>query len=144
MSKTDLEKIFSVSGYPGLYKYVAQSNAGIILESLSTAKRASFSASARLSTLSDIAIFTEDDEIPLMELLESMKDKISSGTVSLPKTEPKELKLFFEEVLPNYDRDRFYVSHMKKVVEWYSHLEKFASLEFEKHQEEESVEEDDR
>ncbi|MFA5713851.1 MAG: DUF5606 domain-containing protein [Bacteroidales bacterium] len=130
MSKTDLEKIFSASGYPGLYKYVAQANAGIILESLSTGKRSSFSTSSKLSALSDIAIFTEEGEISLMDLLLKMKEAIVSETISLPSPKPIELKLFFEKVLPNYDRERFYISHMKKVVEWYSNLEKFASLDF--------------
>ncbi len=129
--KTDLAKILSVSGQHGLYLFVAQSRHGAIAESLSDKKRTSFDAHSRISTLSDIAIYTSEGEMRLADVFTAMKETAAKGTaVPGPKDSPEQLKAFFAEAVPNYDADRFYVSHMKKVVEWYAELEKFASLDF--------------
>jgi hypothetical protein len=135
MSKTDLQKILSVAGQPGLFRFVAQANAGIIAESLSTQKRSMFGINVRLTSLSDISIYTDTEEVSLIAVFEKMKSELVDEFAPDPKSDPKVLKEFFEKVIPDYDRDRFYVSHMKKVVDWYNHLKRFATLDFEKEEE---------
>ncbi len=132
MSKTDLKKILSISGEPGLFRFVAQANAGVVAESLSTGKRNMYGINARITTLSEISIYTTNEEISLMKVLENISSILGDDFAPDSKTSPDELKAFFEKVLPEYDRERFYVSHMKKVVEWYNQLKKYASLDFEK------------
>ncbi len=132
MSKTDLKKILSISGEPGLFRFVAQANAGVVAESLSTGKRNMYGINARITTLSEISIYTTNEEVSLMKVLENISSILGDDFAPDSKTSPDELKAFFEKVLPEYDRERFYVSHMKKVVEWYNHLKKYASLDFEK------------
>lgn len=138
--KTNLQKILTVSGYPGLYKYVAQANAGVVVESLSDNKRMVCGMSAKLSSLSDISVFTDEGEVKLQQLLEKMREKLGEESAPSGKSDAAKLKSFFEEVLPDYDRDRFYTSHMKKVVDWYNNLKEFATLEFLQEGEEEASE----
>ncbi len=135
MSKTDLQKILSVSGHQGLYRFVAQANAGVVAESISTGKRNMFGLSARLTSLSDISIYTQTEEMPLVKVFEKMKEHLGEESAPSARSKPEELKGFFEKVVPDYDQDRFYVSHMKKVVEWYNSLKENASLEFEEKEE---------
>ncbi len=138
--KTNLQKILTVSGYPGLYKYVAQANAGVVVESLSDHKRMVCGMSAKLSSLSDISVFTNEGEVKLQQLLEKMREKLGEESAPSGKSDAAKLKSFFEEVLPDYDKDRFYTSHMKKVVDWYNNLKEFATLEFLQEGEEEVAE----
>lgn len=128
--KTNLQKILSVSGEPGLFVYVSQATAGVIAESVLTGKRSCFGMRARMTSLADISIYTEDDEVSLRTVLENMRDTLGGESVS-HKAKPEELKALFEKVLPDYDKDRFYVSHMRKVVEWYNILKDHLSLDFE-------------
>ena len=129
--KTDLSKILAISGHSGLFLYVSQSRNGIIAQSLETGKRAGFGISSKMTTLADISIYTEDDEKKLQDVFEGMHSVLGEENAPSPKSATEDLKAFFENALPSYDRDRFYVSHMKKVVEWYNCLKNFASLEFE-------------
>lgn len=138
MEKTDLKKILSVSGEHGLFEYVAQGRGGIIAQSLATKQRQLLGASAKVSSLADISIYTDETDVPLRDVLTSMAAKLSQGQAPDPKGDPKAIKAFFSEVLPNYDENRFYVSHMKKVLAWYEELRNFASLEFVADEEEES------
>lgn len=131
MTKTNLQKILSIAGQPGLFKFVAQANSGVVAESLSTGNRSMYGMSARLTSLSDISIYTAEEEMPLLKLLESMKETLGEERAPESKSKPEELKEFFNKVIPNYDRDRFYVSHMKKIVDWYNDLKEYATLEFE-------------
>lgn len=129
--KTNLQKILSVSGQAGLFLFINQANSGVIVESLSSKKRSLFGMQSRMTSLSDISIFTTEEELPLKKVLEAMRDYLSSKEAPSAKADPEVLKEFFDKVIPNYNRDRFYVSHMKKVVEWYNQLRSFASLDFE-------------
>ena len=133
--KTNLQKILSIAGQPGLYSYLSQANAGVVVESIATKKRTVCGMSMRISSLSDISVFTEDGEISLETMFEKMREKLGDQVAPSAKSNPEELKKFFGEVLPDYDRDRFYASHMKKVVEWYNALKEYASLDFEKQEE---------
>ena len=129
--KTDLRKVLSISGQPGLYLYVSQAHQGAIVEALATKKRTCCPMSARMTSLADIAIYTDEEEMRLQEVFEKMHAHLGENDAPAAKSDPKVLKGLFEEALPTYDRDRFYVSHMKKVVEWYNILKNHASLDFE-------------
>lgn len=129
--KTDLAKIMSVSGHHGLYRYLAQARAGVIAESLSDGKRCGFDAHSRISTLNDIAIYTSEGEMRMSEVFTAMKKAADEGTaVPSAKAPQAEVESFFSKAIPNYDSDRFYYSHMKKVLDWYSEIEKYASFDF--------------
>ena len=138
--KTNLQKILSIAGQPGLFSYLTQANAGVVVESLATKKRTVCGMSMRISSLSDISVFTEEGEVSLETMFEKMKEKLGEQAAPSAKSNPEELRKFFGEVLPDYDRDKFYVSHMKKVVEWYNVLKEFASLDFEKQEEDSAAE----
>lgn len=131
MSKTDLAKILSVSGQHSLYQFVAQARNGAIAENLEDKKRTVFSATARITTLEDIAIYTSEGEMRLAEVFKALKAVLGEDDAPSAKTAAdKELTGLFTKAIPNYDSDRFYVSHMRKVVDWYNQLKKFATLEF--------------
>ena len=125
-----LKDIMAISGYSGLFKFISQGRNGIIVESLTDGKRSHVSASAKVSALSDIAIFTNDGEKPLREILSSIKDKENGGPTISHKSSNDELKKFFLEVEPNYDTDRVYTSDIKKVVAWYNLLQQMEMREF--------------
>ena len=128
--KTDLASILSVSGQHGLYLYLAQARNGAIAESLSDKKRTCFDIKTRLTTLADIAIYTSEGELKLKEVFLKLKDVLGDADAPSPKASSEELKALFAKAVPDYDADRFYVSHMKKVVEWYNELKNYASLDF--------------
>lgn len=129
--KTDLTKILSISGQSGLFNYISQARAGAIVEALSDKKRSCFGMNSRITTLADISIYTDEGETKLKEVFLKMKEVLGDADAPTSKSSPEELKSFFGKALPDYDRDRFYVSHMKKVVDWYNALKKYASLDFE-------------
>ncbi|MBR5055586.1 MAG: DUF5606 domain-containing protein, partial [Bacteroidales bacterium] len=116
MEKTDLKKILSISGEHGLFRYLAQAKAGLIAENLESGKRATFGAHARVSALADIAIYTETEELPLKEVLRRMVDKLKGAEAISAKSDARQIEKFFAEIVPDYDADRFYVSHMKKIL----------------------------
>ena len=136
-----MTKVLSVSGEHGLFTYVAQGRNGIIAESMHTKQRQLLGATAKVSALSDISIYTTDTEMSLREVLTAMAAKLSQGAAPSPKADPKTIKAFFDEVVPNYDEDRFYVSHMKKILGWYEDLRTYASLDFVEEEKEEEKEE---
>lgn len=137
MEKTDLKKIISVSGEHGLFEYVAQTRNGIIAQSLITGQRKAFGPSSKVSSLADISIFTEEGEITMKEVLQAMAGKLSKAAAMESKSAPEKIKDFFRTVIPTYDEARFYVSHMKKVLDWYNCLAQFGSLDFAEDEKEE-------
>lgn len=128
--KTDLQKVLSISGEQGLFTYISQARTGMIAESLLTKKRSVFGHTAKVSSLSDIAIYTEEGEMPLKEVFEKMKAHLGEDFAPDAKAQQAVLVNFFAEVVPGYDSERFYPSHMKKVVQWYNILKEYASLDF--------------
>ena len=128
--KTDLSKILAVSGQSGLYLYISSTRTGAVVEALVDKKRSAVSASSRITSLADISIYTDEEEVKLQQVLLNMKEVLGEADAPSAKSKPEELKALFEKALPTYDRDRFYVSHMKKVVEWYNALKNYASLDF--------------
>ena len=128
--KTDLSKILAISGQSGLFLYVSQARNGAIVEALSDKKRTSVGMTNKITSLADISIYTYDEEVKLQQVFLNMKEVLGDADAPSAKSKPEELKALFEKALPDYDRDRFYVSHMKKVVEWYNALKNYASLDF--------------
>jgi hypothetical protein len=128
--KTDLSKILAVSGQSGLFLYVSQARNGAVVEALADKKRSTVSMTSKITSLADISIYIDDEEVKLQQVFLNMKEVLGDADAPSAKSKPEELKGLFEKALPDYDRDRFYVSHMKKVVEWYNALKKYASLDF--------------
>ena len=118
----ELKEILAISGQPGLYKYVAQSTNGVIVESLLDGKRMNASASSKVSALTEISIFTEGDDLPLADVFTNIYNHTGGKEAISHKEAPEKLKAAFAEVLPDYDRDRVHVSDMKKVFMRYNIL----------------------
>jgi hypothetical protein len=134
--KTNLQKVYAITGYPGLFTYVSQSRNGIIVESLLDKKRIWAGPSMRITTLSDVAMYTDKDEVQLQEVLEKVKNVYNGGQSIDHKSDTAALRQFMESVLPDYDRERVYPSHIKKLAEWYNILQANEMLDFEKTEEE--------
>jgi len=119
------ENIISISGKPGLYRIIGRSKSGILAEGLED-KRKVMALPLHVSVLGDIAVFTDTDEIRLPGVFERMH---RVGNVP-PKKAPKEtLVEFFEKVIPDYDRTKFYPSHMRKIADWYHIMQRAGILE---------------
>lgn len=116
-------EVLAISGQPGLFKYLTQGKSGIIIESLSDGKRSQVTASAKVSTLGDIAIYTEGEDMPLSQVFQAMSDKLNGGPAMSHKSDTKELAASFEEFLPTYDKYRVRASDIKKVFVWYNILQ---------------------
>lgn len=140
--KTDLARILSVSGQHGLFNYIAQARNGAIVEALSDKRRTCFDMKSRITTLADISIYTSEGEMKLQEVFQQLHEALGEADAPTSKASSDELKALFLKAIPNYDGDRFYVSHMKKVVDWYNELKNFASLDFEEGNEGEAASEE--
>ena len=125
-----LKGILSISGQSGLFKLVAESKNNIIVESLDTQKRIQVYSTMKVSALEDIAIYTYTSDVPLKEVFKAISDKEDGGAALSHKASGDELKNYFEEVLPEYDKDRVYVSDIKKVLLWYNTLQEKEMLDF--------------
>ena len=118
-----LDKILSIGGKPGLYKLLTQTRTGFVGESLLDGKRISVGMRNNVSVLSEIAIYTLEEEIPLREVFQKIKEKEEGKKTSIShKSEKIQLEEYFFEVLPNYDEDRVYASDIKKIIQWYNIL----------------------
>ncbi len=118
-----LDKILSISGKPGLYKLITQTRSGFVAESLMDGKKVSVGLRNNVSVLSEIAIYTLDEELPLREVFLRIQVKEKGQKTAVDHKDDKiKLEEYFFEVLPNYDEDRVYASDIKKVVQWYNIL----------------------
>jgi hypothetical protein len=126
----DLKKIMSISGYPGIFQLVSQGKNSVIVESLLDKKRMPAFSSHKISTLEDIAVFTETRDVPLKEVLKNIYDKESGKECIDTKSDTEKLKAYFGEILPDYDKNRVYVSDIKKILSWYNILQKNNLLDF--------------
>ena len=119
------QTILAISGKPGLYKLVSRGNNNLIVEALdATHKRMPAFTTDRITSLADVAMFTETDDIPLMDVLDNMK-KLEDGkkaSINEKKASGEELREYFTKVLPEWDRDRVQNSHIKKLISWYNIL----------------------
>lgn len=118
-----LKKILSISGKPGLYKLMSNGKNMIIVESLADKRKLPVYARDKVVSLGDISIYTDTDEVSLKEVLASIKQKENGGKASvLPSAKPEELRKYFEEILPAFDKERVYNNDIKKIVSWYNLL----------------------
>ena len=137
-----LEGILSISGQSGLHKLITQAKNGIIVESFETQKRMPVYSNAKVSALEDIAIFTSGEEVPLKDVFKKIYTIENKKATSVSKKATNdEIKEYFEDILPEYDKDRVYVSDMKKVLTWYNVLLEKGLLTFDEQKEEEKTEE---
>lgn len=128
------QTILAISGKPGLYKLVSRGNNSLIVEALdATHKRMPAFGNDRITSLADIAMFTETDDVPLMTILASLRDLEGGKESSLnyKKASPDELHEYFTKVLPEWDRDRVHNSDIKKLIQWYNTLVKAGVTDFE-------------
>ncbi|MGB1309539.1 MAG: DUF5606 domain-containing protein, partial [Oceanihabitans sp.] len=127
-----LEKVLSISGRPGLFKLIAQTRGGFIAESLINKKKISVNMQHNVSILSEIAVYTLTEELPLKDVFNKIKTKEGGKQTAISHKDSKDkLEEYFFEVLPDYDEDRVYASDIKKIIQWYNLLEKHNLLEFE-------------
>lgn len=129
-----METILSIAGKPGLFRLVSRGKMNLIVEALDeTHKRMPAFATDRVTSLADIAMFTDSDDIPLWQVLKNMGEKEQSKecTLNYKKCTGKELKDYFAEVLPDFDRDRVHDSDIKKLIQWYNILVKNGITDFE-------------
>lgn len=129
-----LQTILSIAGKPGLYKLVSRGKMNLIVESLDEShKRQPAFGTDRVTSLADIAMFTDSDDVPLGEVLAKLRDKEEGKVTSLNwrKASAKELQNYFAEVLPDFDRDRVHTSDIKKLLQWYEILVKAGITNFE-------------
>lgn len=126
--------ILSIAGKPGLYKLVSRGNMNLIVEALdSTHRRMPAFARDRVTSLSDIAMYTETEDVPLMKILATLRDKEEGKETSLnyKKCDSKTLRDYFSEILPDFDRERVHDSDIKKLLQWYNILVKNGITDFE-------------
>ena len=118
----EFNKIIAVTGKPGLFQVISQSKNAIIVESLTDKKRLAINATQNVSLLENIAIYTYEEDMPLQNVFTTMFEKTEGKEALSHKENDKNLTAFFEEVLPNYDAERVYVSNIKKVIQWFNIL----------------------
>ena len=136
----DLKDIMAIAGKPGLYKFVAQGRNAIIVEQIETGKRTSAFSHERINSLEEITVFTDDEDMPLKDVFKALYEKEDGKESISPKSDNNTLKEYFGEVVPDYDRERVYVSDIKKILAWYNILQKADMLSFEEEEEEKKEE----
>ncbi|MEL6811497.1 MAG: DUF5606 domain-containing protein [Bacteroidota bacterium] len=125
-----LERILSISGKPGLYTLKTQTRTGLLAESLIDGKKITVSTRQNVSLLSEIAIYTLTEEVPLRDVFTKISEKENGGAAISHKSSKDELEEYFFGVLPDYDEDRVYPSDIKKVLQWYNLLNKNGITDF--------------
>lgn len=117
-----LKEILSIAGKPGLQKLISNTSNAIIVESLIDGKRFLAYSNAKIISLEDISIYTEIEDMPLKELFKRIYTKEEGKTAINHKESNEKIVAYFNEVLPEYDKDRVYTSDMKKIIQWYNLL----------------------
>ena len=127
-----LKTILSISGKPGLFKLISQAKNMLIVESLQTGKRQPAYAHEKIISLGDIAIFTDEEDVPLSEVLNAIKEKENGAKVTLDikEADNETLRAYLAEVLPNFDRERVYPTDIKKLISWYNLLVETGNTDF--------------
>lgn len=119
-----LEKVLAISGKPGLYELLVQTRTGFVAESLADGKKSTVGLRNNVSLLSEISIYTYNDEVKLFEVFRNVAAKENNGEAISHKEDNPTLVAYFREVLPEFDEERVYVSDIKKVLNWYNILQK--------------------
>lgn len=125
--------ILAISGKSGLYELVTRSSNGLIVENITDRKRVPAFASDRVTSLGDIAMYTDDEDKPLGEIMSALRDKETGKPASIDykKASGAELQEYFASFLPNFDRDRVHTSDIKKLIQWYNILVNAGITDFE-------------
>jgi hypothetical protein len=135
-----LDKILSISGKPGLFLLKTQTRSGFVAESLLDGKKVSVSVQNNVSVLSEIAVYTLTEEVPLRKVFKTINEKENGGQTGISHKDGKDtLEEYFFGILPDYDEDKVYASDIKKIVQWYNLLHKHDLLELE----EDSIDEEE-
>ena len=135
----DLSKILAISGKPGLYLILSQTKTGALVESIIDKKRFPVFINEKLSTLSEISIFTTEEDVPLKNVLQKIYIKENGGKCIEAKEDNDILKAYMLEILPNYDQERVYISDMKKLFNWYNLLHSAEILDFSENSEDKEM-----
>lgn len=138
--KVELEKILSVSGKPGLFRVISTGKTSIVGESLADGKRQPILPTQRVSALSDISMFTLEEDVPLREVFDRMRKQYNGGPAPDHKSEGAELRMAIRSFLPSYDESRVYESDIRKLFQWYNLLQSKAMLDFAEEEQEEHEE----
>ncbi len=123
-----LKDILAISGQPGLFRFIAQGKNAIIVEQLETGKRSSVFTSSKVSSLEDITVFTDNEDLSLGTIFDRIYDREEGSQAPDAVKDTILLKKYFEEVVPEYSRERVYTSHMRKIIHWYNILQKLNML----------------
>jgi hypothetical protein len=118
-----IERILSISGKPGLYDLKLQTRTGFVAESLIDGKKITVGMRSNVSLLSEISIYTYNEEVRLSEVFRRIAEKEDNGPAMSHKEDNDKLAAYFREILPEYDEDRVYASDIKKVMNWYNMLQ---------------------
>jgi hypothetical protein len=124
----NLKDILAISGEGTLFKFIAQGKNAVIVENLETGRRISAGATAKVSALEEISIFTTGEDMPLGKVMDKIWEKENGGETMSHKLPDNDLKKYFGEVFPEYDHDRVYNSDIRKVLHWYNILHKLNLL----------------
>lgn len=126
-----LDRILAISEKPGLFKLITQTRTGLVAESLVDGKRLAVNLRNNISLLSEIAIYTLSEEVPLKSIFQKIKDKENGAPTSVSHKDSRDtLEEYFFTILPDYDEDRVYPSDIKKVIRWYNILQQNSLLDF--------------
>lgn len=128
----ELDKVLSISGKPGLYELKAQTRGGFVAQSMLDGKKITVNIRHNVSLLSEIAVYTYTEEVPLREIFQKIFEKENGGQAISHKESKEKLESYFAEVLPDYDVDRVYISDIKKILQWYNLLVSKGVTSFEK------------
>jgi len=123
-----LKDILAISGEGTLFKFIAQGKNAIIVENLETGRRLSAGGSTKVSALDEISIYTTGDDLPLSKVMDKVYEKENGGETISHKSSDDEMRKYFAEVLPEFDKERVYTSDIKKVLHWYNLLHKLNLL----------------
>jgi hypothetical protein len=118
----DLSKIISVAGKPGLFKILTQSRGGVVVESLTDGRKMAIGQTQRVSTLSDISVYTTEGDVPLKDILSKIIAHTGGKEVAVDLNNNNALRAYFTELIPDHDQERVYVSDIKKLIKWYATL----------------------
>ena len=118
----EFSKIIAVTGKPGLFQVISQSKSAIIVEALADKKRFPITATQNVSLLENIAIYTYEEDVPLLAVFKKINEKTEGKEAISHKESSNKLTGFFSEVLPDYDDERVYASNIKKVIQWFNIL----------------------
>lgn len=139
-----ISDVLAISGKPGLFKILASSSKNLVVESMLDGKRSSIPGSLRVSSLSDITMYTINEDVPLRVIIKTMYDKNKGKAAISHNASPQEVKDFVDSVVEDLDHDRVYASDLRKLVQWYNLLISQKALPFEEEEEKEDGKSDDK